>query len=297
MDSLDGLVDALGGLSLKKEGQPTKPVLTKSVPSLKKNKAMDPVPVPSTAIHETHESNTYSEYLRKTIKRAIQANDQEILAVVNDIKAGRTSKACTEIQEKIQNFMKEKMTEEEAGAYTHDRILDEILTNPLVRAHFRKDPTRQTLHETTQISWLRKHLSPDVAKLPANKGGITFINGDLKKVADKRDAKETKTLDIHAPSQNMYGVLKHTSTDGGAQDNQYRDVKHFISQMVKYLEKHPDASENFAFYLDGPYYKDSRRAELQSMIPEAYKEKIIITSCESLRPAPMPPATPSASAE
>ncbi len=198
---------------------------------------------------------------------------------------------------KIENFINEKMTEKEAAAYTINQILEEIITNPLVRAHFRKDPTRQTLHEKTQIPWLCKHLSPDVAKLPAHKGGITFANGDLKKVADKRDVKETKTLDIHSPSQNMYGVLKHTTTEGGGQTNQYCDVKHFISQMVKYLKKHPDATENFAFYLDGPYYNESRRVELQSMIPEAYKEKIIITSCESLRPAPMPPATPSASAE
>ncbi len=228
--------------------------------------------------------NSYNEYLRELMPDTIQKNETEILAILDMLTAGKTSKECKDLEKKIDNFIQEKMTKQEAAVYTKERILEEIRTNPLVRAHFRKDPTRQTLHELTQISWLQKHLSSDVVKLPANKGGITFIGGEFKRVADKRDAKETKTLDIHSPSKNLYGVLKHTSTDGGAQDNQYRDVKHFIVQMVEYLEKHPDAVETFAFYLDGPYYKESRRAELVSMIPDQYKEKIIITSCESVRP-------------
>ena len=97
-----------------------------------------------------------------------------------------------------------------------------------------------------------------------------------------RPASATKTFDVSIPSQKIYGVLKYTSEPGGAQDNQYADVKHFIVQIVGYLTKHVDAPEVFVFYLDGKYYTPKKKDELVKMIPDQMSSRIIITNCAEL---------------
>jgi hypothetical protein len=96
----------------------------------------------------------------------------------------------------------------------------------------------------------------------------------------------TKTLDISSVSNNVYGTLKHSSTEGGAQDNQFRDVQHFIREMVLYFNKNHGALERFEFYLDGPYYTEAKYSLLRDMIPENMIDRIIITSAKSIIPTP-----------
>jgi len=96
----------------------------------------------------------------------------------------------------------------------------------------------------------------------------------------------TKTLDTFDPATNTYGVLKHTSIAGGSQDNQLRDVKDFVREMVKYLDQTPTAEETFVLYLDGPYYTEDRLRGIRLLIPDSWTEsqmlKIRITNCEAI---------------
>jgi hypothetical protein len=216
---------------------------------------------------------SYSHYLEKRCQEYLAANDADMLAAVQT--------KDKDLLYRIESFRREKMTEAERAVYTEEVILERIRTDPLTRAQFRKDPTRQTIHEQTQIEWIRQNLYSDCVKLPAAKGG-TYFDGFKMQTAHPRPATATKTLDIHSPSAHMYGVLKYTTVAGGAQDNQYRDVKHFIQQMRGYLEANPVAPETFLLYLDGAYYTEAKRAELRSMIPEPLKEKIVVSSVQSI---------------
>lgn len=218
----------------------------------------------------------YAHYLIRRTRDFLLENDKEILAAVE--------KRSADLLERIENFRREKMTPEEQAANSVESILQAIRTNSMIRAHFRKDPTRQSIHEITQIEWIRLHRYSDVVKLPAARGGTYFCKNATSS-AFPRPTDATKTLDIHSPSAMMYGVLKYSTTEGGAQDNQYRDVKHFIQQMIGYFGVSPFAKEIFDFYLDGPYYTEKKRAELIGMIPEALREKIRITSVATIIPA------------
>lgn len=219
---------------------------------------------------------SYADYLKRRTAEYLVENDKEIL------RAAQTRNP--ELLTRIENFRREKMTPEEMTSNTVDSILQSIATNSMVRAHFRKDPTRQNIHENTQIEWIRLHRYPDVVKLPAARGGTYFCK-NAKSCVSPRPSDATKTLDISSPSAKMFGVLKYSTTEGGAQDNQFRDVKDFIRQMIGYLTTNPTSEDIFEFYLDGPYYTEKKKLELNTMIPVPLKNKIRILNVESIKPA------------
>ncbi len=129
---------------------------------------------------------------------------------------------------------------------------------------------RQSLHENAQITWLQRRI-PDLVKLPATKGGTYFYEGRLT-TEHPRPAAATKTLDVWSATERTYGVLKYSTTAGGAQDNQYNDVKHFIREAVRYLTE--GGSETFIMWLDGPYYTTKKYDALRAMVPADFKERI-----------------------
>jgi len=218
---------------------------------------------------------TFEEFLRKETKRAINQNDKDVIKAAEQ--------RDVDLIKRIENHRHEKLTDEEEQVQTVDWYLERIQSDPIARALFRKDTVRQNIHENTQIAWIRSFYQ-DAVKLPAAKGGLYLSKYKMMK-EHPRPSDATKTLDISISSQHIYGVLKYSTTEGGAQDNQFRDVKHFIEQMIGYLNNTPEAQESFYFYLDGPYYSDKdykRHKELQDMIPQPWKNRMLITGASLL---------------
>ena len=191
------------------------------------------------------------------------------------------------LMKKISSFRADKMTEAERTVNTDESILQDIKTNTMIRALFRKDATRQTIHESAQVEWIQKHQYPDAVKMPAGANGTCLSDNKFHVISktNLRPSQATKTFDLHVPSKKIFGVLKHTTVPGGAQDNQFADVKHFMRQAVGYLNENPDAEERFVFYLDGAYYISKKIKELDDMIPSTLKQRILLTNCESILPA------------
>jgi len=217
---------------------------------------------------------TFTSLLDIRTREYIIKNDAEILQ--------QAASRNKDLLKRITSFRENIMTETEREEKSVDDILEDIKTNMMTRAFFRKTTTRQNIGEITQIEWI-KRTSPDIVKLPADINGRYLSDGKMRTVQSKVDRPEnaTKTLDTHSPATNTYGVLKVTKDKGGAQDNQYADVKAFVRNMVLYLESNPSATETFKFYLDGAYYTPLKRAELESMVPVGLKTRVIITSCEA----------------
>jgi hypothetical protein len=222
------------------------------------------------------ENTTFRAFLEKKFQESIKINDKEVL-----VAAEHRDK---DLMIRIENFRNEKMTEDERLVNTADSILQSIKTNPIIRAFFRKDTTRQTLHEKAQIEWIQKNQYSDAVKMSAGTNGTCLAKNKFHVISktNPRPSDATKTFDMHVPSKKIFAVLKHTSCPGGAQDNQYADVKHFISQAVGYLSDNSEAEEIFAAYLDGAYYTPKKVKELEDMIPAAHKGKILITNCASI---------------
>lgn len=217
---------------------------------------------------------TFIDLLTTRTQEYIRANDAEILS--------QASTRHKDLITRIENFRENNMTEYEREEKSVDDLLMDIQTDMMTRAFFRKTTTRQNIGELTQIEWIKKFV-PDTTKLKADIGGKYLSDGEMHTVASKikRPENSTKTFDTYSPSTKTYGILKLTKQAGGAQDNQYNDVKTFIRHIVLYFETNSDSSEKFKFYLDGAYYTPSKRSELNSMIPTKYIDRIMITSCES----------------
>jgi hypothetical protein len=168
--------------------------------------------------------------------------------------------------DKIQKYRENKLTDEERSHISLEYILEQIRNkNILICSIFRKDPLKQGIHEKSQIQHLKQYHFPDLIKpscVYLNNGNIE--NGNHKII---RPFGATKTFDCYSPSKDMYGICKYTKQAGGSQDNQYKDVKHFLEQILVYFEKHPKSPTSFHFYLDGKYYNTKRRNALISHIP------------------------------
>lgn len=218
------------------------------------------------------EFGTFSAFLDFKKLEYIERNDIE--AIKN---ARRREK---NLVAKVSKFINEKLTEEEKKKISTNYILEKIETDFLIRAFFRKDYTQQSIHEVCQIEWLRNKY-PDIIKLPTSKGGYYFHKYNLTNHSPKyKDS--TKTLDFHVPSCHIYGVLKYSTTNRAAQDNQYEDVKNFLRQMIGYLENNANCVEIFEFYLDGDFYEEKKIKNLEDMVPSELKVKISINSVTKL---------------
>lgn len=222
--------------------------------------------------------DTFAAFLERAFDEARDANDRELLLAVET--------RDKDLLVKIENFRREKLTERERADNSCEDILRRIPNDAILRGVFRKDTTRQTIHEKVQIEWIRRNQYGDARKMSADRNGVCLSNGKLHTITAgaprPKDGATTKTFDVEVPSMKMFGILKHTSAPGGAQDNQFRDVKGFVSEGVRYFVENPSAEETFVFYLDGKYYTAKKNEELRAMIPESMKTKIVITCCESI---------------
>ena len=228
------------------------------------------------AICRVNEMSRFSDFLSKKTQEFIENNDKECI-----IAAQKREKWLIT---KINNWHRDKFTEHERNTYTTETILKRIETDDLFRVNFRKDFTRQTIHEKAQIEWIQLCKYPDAIKIKSDKGG-TCLSGNKIHVISKtnpRPSNATKTFDMYIPSKKNYCVMKHTTCPGGSQNNQFADVKEFIQKEIDYLLKNPGADETFSAYLDGPYYTPKKMKELEEMIPKSLNGKIWITSCASI---------------
>lgn len=225
------------------------------------------------------EKTAFLVFLDNKIQEFIEENNTEILASVE--------KRDKDLLLRIENFRRDKLTVSERLETTVDSILESIKTNTALRGQFRKDPTRQSIHEKAQIEWVQTHQYTDAVKMNADTNGTCLSKKKIHIInkENPRPSGATKTFDMYIPSKKMFAVLKHTAVPGGAQDNQFKDVQHFIKQAVGYLTDNPAAEETFAFYLDGAYYTTKKILMMDEMIPAALKSRVILTNCASVKPA------------
>ena len=134
-------------------------------------------------------------------------------------------------------------------------VLDEICARPVLQAVFAKEPGRQGTHEKLAASFIKKipHVSA-FGVLGKNKYVVVQGGVMLRKDARKSGtADRAKSLDFtwKLGDFEFYASHKYTKEGGGAQDNQYEDLKGFI-------EAANASNRRFTIFLamaDGPYYE------------------------------------------
>ena len=132
--------------------------------------------------------------------------------------------------------------------YDKEEVEQKILEDDMFASCFAKDPIKQNYTEKIAEQLL------GVKHLPNN--GISFSKeGEL---CNGCFSDNSKSVDFIR--DNTYITQKYTRGNGGAQDNQYRDVIQFLTYGSK--------QHKVAAYIDGSYYTDEKRSELKKLFAD-----------------------------
>ena len=108
-----------------------------------------------------------------------------------------------------------------------------------------------------------------------------LIDGEMVSGLSKKQSGSNSTKSIDFQCDNEYYYAKHTSAEGGGQDNQCDDGKRFIEQANIYATKHND-DKVFILLVDGEYYNDARKNKIRDMISQENKHRVRVCGCDEV---------------
>lgn len=158
---------------------------------------------------------------------------------------------------RLNRFIRDKSTNQKLidyakeWGYDIEKVIKKYETDPKFRIFFMKDPNKQSFHEKLQLDlirgWVDKDFITDFYKVPNNEP-LYVVDGELKD--EKIDDSKNIDLLFSLGSCKFVSSLKHTNEKGGAQDNQYSDIKNFLRNC----NKKDNGNTYFLAIVDGDYY-------------------------------------------
>ena len=161
-------------------------------------------------------------------------------------------------------------------------LMADIVNSKFFKYTFAKDPNRQNIYEKAAFEFLCNiPLIKDVRKLaPGGEKAYFVVNGQLtpgeKTSRTHREQHKSKSIDfkfIVKPYNQRkieltcYAMHKYTESEGGAQDNQYSDLRLFLENCPTKRQ------ECYIVFADGKYYTD-RLKELKKEFDISTKRKV-----------------------
>lgn len=160
------------------------------------------------------------------------------------------------LEEKIKGFSAR-------WGYSKDYILNKLKESDDFILQFSIDPGKTTYHQHFAANWLKENV-PFISNFnePVNGGDNSLIceGGKVLKSKDYKKEHSSKTIDFafeyefNNKKLYFYATHKYTKEKGGAQDNQFNDVKLFLKQAM--LNTNPDIV--LLSITDGEYYQSSK---------------------------------------
>ena len=150
----------------------------------------------------------------------------------------------------------------EKTGFSVEDIVNKIMTDDMFVFFFAKDPKKQNFTEKLVAELLK------VEKLPASGKNCIRFNQDGDIVATN-NGDVSKSADFYI--NGVYYTQKYTYESGGAQDNQYNDVRDFL---IKGSKKYKVGA-----IVDGAYW-NNKRLQLQQMFKD--NPNVVITTVDEL---------------
>ena len=185
---------------------------------------------------------------KELYKKQIQINVKEVLKDID----------TNEMRLKISNWA-------DKFGYNFEEIKDKVINDEIFRCVFAKEPSRQNIYQNIAAKIIESvNGIKNFKVLPSGgKNAYFIINGNIFKgenlISKNQDA---KSIDFYFEYGNFqfYVSHKYTKDEGGAQDNQYKDIQEF-------LKNSRDTSLKNTIFLaicDGDYYKqkDSKTGDI-----------------------------------
>lgn len=153
--------------------------------------------------------------------------------------------------------------------FDNETIRNKIVSDSIFAVYFAVDPAKQKLHENLAAEYIKKlHFVKDFKQLNASdmlvSQGMVISKQKFRNLGGTAKA---KTIDFfwRCADKNFYASHKHTKESGGSQDNQYNDLKNFLSEANQSTK-----SDNYFLAIaDGPYYqqndKDSNTTKIENL--------------------------------
>lgn len=179
----------------------------------------------------------------------------------------------SQIQENLKNVINELETNDmklkisnwaNKFGYSFNEIKEKIINDEIFRCIFAKDQAKQNLYQNLASKYINSlDIVENFKVLPAGgKNAIYLTNGKiLKGDLLKNQSKDIKSIDFTWNCKNLtfYASHKYTEMNGGAQDNQYKDIQDFLNHSRDCNEK----NTIFLAICDGDYYlqKDSKTGD------------------------------------
>jgi hypothetical protein len=168
----------------------------------------------------------------------------------------------------------------------YNEVRQLILTHDFFAEGFAKDPAKQNIYEKLAADYIKSiDIVENFKNLP-NSSKMFVVDGE---VTNQRD-NDVKSIDFtfNVGEYNFYCSHKYIKAlNGGAQDNQYNDIRNFLRNC----DKKSEGDNFFLAICDGPYFtskletlnndfgSDNVKAitidELEDLLTEITKEKTL----------------------
>lgn len=131
----------------------------------------------------------------------------------------------------------------------YTEVRERILTDDMYAEIFAKDPSKQNMYEKLAANYLDKIEYIENFKNLPNPAKVFVIDGEITDVRQN----DVKSIDFtfNIGDFNFYCSHKYIKAlNGGAQDNQYNDIRNFLRNC----NKKSDGNNFFIAICDGPYF-------------------------------------------
>ena len=180
------------------------------------------------------------------------------------------------LEQRDKNLLKKIETFSKSFFYTESDIENEIRKNKMFAAVFSIEPSRQGFHERVAAQWLKDTLKCTIDYLPKGGRDALYVTNDGNITQWNHPRKPSKSLDFKWTMGDItiYAMHKYTKASGGAQDNQFNDVKNTLEKF----SHAQDSNVVFIAIVDGNYYTEQKFAILKGVArvipPLSYATKI-----------------------
>lgn len=166
-------------------------------------------------------------------------------------------------------------------------LVHKVLQDNLYANAFIKDPAKQSLHQRVAAEYIMSiNCVEDFQQLPAGGANARYIcNDGVVRVG--KNVGNAKSIDFYWVFDGVvyYAAHKHTSDEGGAQDNQFNDLLLFLKNADKSrLAKTVFLAIGDGDYYQRPYVKSGKRysTRIDYMNSEVHGKKALAITTDDL---------------
>ena len=130
-----------------------------------------------------------------------------------------------------------------------DEVKEKIMTDDMYAEMFAKDPAKQNIYEKLAAEYVSKIEGVENFKNLPNSAKMFVVEGKV--IAERLNDVKSIDFQFNIGEYNFYTSHKYIKAlNGGAQDNQYNDIRNFMRNC----DKVSTGNDYFIAICDGPYF-------------------------------------------